>query len=740
MKPGGTRTGATLAVFSFTLFLAAGLMFAVEPMTGKMLLPLVGGTPAGWIVAMAFFQVMVLLGYLLAHALSRLTPRQQGWLYIAALAAGAPFLPISLGHHDGLDTLSGPGKVFLLLTEALAIPFIALSATSSTLQRLFTTTRHGSAGDPYFLYAASNLGSFAGLLLYPFVIEPLLPLDRQSDGVAGGYVLLMALAALCLLFSGSSDQKKGVSAPRKHIRHLGWKRQAEWLALAFLPSALLMSVTTYITSDIISAPLIWILPLALYLLTFVIAFSRKPVVSLRLMEGIQPYVICVAIIFISLLRADWLFSWLGVASYLAVFTAVALACHMRLASLRPLDDGRQLTSYYVMMSVGGALGGVLNAFVIPVIFNRLIEFPLFLLASFLVHEDFKARSRTGMAILALMVLCVVLVDVPPLAFNTDMLHARRVFFEALSLGAIALAGYAIFYRSLSPPLVILAAFGIFMMSQFVIGEGEFLSVRNFFGTVRLYDSARMEDGKPLTVRTMRHGSTTHGIQMRGDPALETLPTAYFTKQGPLGDVFAVAKPHDVAVLGLGAGVTNCFNAKDRSFTFFEIDPDVVDVAENDFTFLKKCPGKKPYRVFVGDGRLELARLPDKFDLLIVDVFTSDTIPTHIVTQEALKMYFDHIAPGGTLAMNISNRYFSLWDTIATTASTLGLVTAIKRDVSPNRPFYSSPSVWMIMGKPPLSAAFAARGWKPVTPTGRLKPWTDNYTNLLAALSSGGALK
>ena len=228
--------------------------------------------------------------------------------------------------------------------------------------------------------------------------------------------------------------------------------------------------------------------------------------------------------------------------------------------------------------------------------------------------------------------------------------------------------------------------------------------------------------------------------MRGVPALETMPTAYFTAKGPLGDVFSVAKPHDVAVLGLGAGVTNCFNAKDRSFTFFEIDPEVVNVAENDFTFLKKCPGEKPYRVFTGDGRLELAKLPDKFDLLIVDVFTSDTIPTHIVTQEALKMYFDHIAPGGILAMNISNRYFSLWDTISTTASTLGLVTAIKRDLSPVRPFYSSPSVWIVMGKAPLPVAFASRGWKPVTPTGRLKPWTDNYTNLLAALSPGGALK
>lgn len=723
----------TLAVFSATLFLSAALMFAVQPMAGKMLLPLVGGTPAGWVVAMAFFQVMLLAGYLLAHAFSSVPPRRHGMLYVLALLAGVMFLPVSLADQAGFDSIAGPGKIFLLLTQALAVPFVALSATSSTLQRLFTTTRHGSSDDPYFLYVASNLGSFAGLLLYPALIEPLLTLDQQSRSVAGGYLLLIALAGACLALSagGGTHQKTAATSGGR----LSWKRQIEWMALAFLPSSLLMAVTTYITSDIISAPLIWVLPLALYLLTFVIAFSKKPVVSLRLMETLHPYVICIGILFVSLIRADWLFSWIGVLFYLAVFTVIALVCHLRLASLRPLDDSRHLTAFYLMMSIGGALGGLLNAFIIPNVFDRLIEFPLLLLVSFMLHRDFRPASPTGIAVIALTALSILLVNAPPLPLGMDTMQARVLLFRILIVAVPCVL--FIFRRSLRPAYLALGALGIFMVSQFAIGDqSEILSLRNFFGTVRLYDAARMVDDRELTIRTMRHGSTTHGIQIRGDSRLEKTQTSYFTREGPLGDVFSALKPKKVAVLGLGAGVTNCYTAPDREFTYLEIDPAVVDVAQNKFTFLSKCVSKRPPRIIIGDGRLELAKLKDKFDLLIIDVFTSDTIPTHIVTQQALKLYFEHISSGGVLAMNISNRYFELWPVIATTASTLGLSADMKADLSPVRPFYSSPSLWLVLSRSP-STAFAKRGWRPVRPSETLRPWTDNYTNLMAALSFGG---
>lgn len=730
-KKDANSTMLTVAVFSFTLFLSASLMFSVQPMAGKMLLPLVGGTPAGWIVAMAFFQVMLLAGYLIAHTLSKFPPQRHGIAYVVALLAGIVFLPVALDHAVGSGSIPEAGRIFLLLTQALAVPFIALSATSSTLQRLFMNTRHGSSGDPYFLYAASNLGSFAGLLLYPLLVEPQLTLAQQAQYFTGGYALLILLAGTSVWFA-RGPEKKAAKTPEKGTAAAG-KRQLEWLALAFIPSCLLMGVTTYITSDVISAPLVWILPLALYLLTFVIAFSSKPIVSLRAMEAIQPYIVCLAVIVISLLGATWLFSWPGVVFYLAVFTLVALACHSRLASLRPLNDGRQLTSFYLMMSVGGALGGVLNAFVFPVVFNRLIEFPLTLLASFMIHKEYKAKSTTGMLIAGLLLLSILLVNVPSPDIGVDIVEGRKMLLQALCL--ILAVGLIFFLKKLTPSVLTLGTLVVFMIAQYVIADGtELLSIRNFYGTVRLYDKPQLIDGKTEIVRSMRHGSTTHGIQVQSDKELAMTPTAYFTRKGPVGDVFAHFKPKKVAVLGLGIGTMNCYNEPYREFTFFEIDPAVVQVAKDNFTFLSACKSKTPPVIKVGDGRLELAKMSEKFDILFMDAFTSDSIPTHLLTKEALQLYIDSLGPGGVIAINVSNRYFALWDTIATTAATIGLKTEMKADLKGKRPAYGSPSLWLMISKTGDNKTLSSRGWHVVKPQNDIRPWTDEYTSLLGNLS------
>lgn len=732
-KKNANTTMATLAVFSFTLFLSASLMFSVQPMAGKMLLPLVGGTPAGWIVAMAFFQVMLLAGYLIAHALSKFPSQKHGIAYVLALLAGFVFMPVALDHAVGSGSIPEAGRIFLLLTQALAVPFIALSATSSTLQRLFMNTRHGSSGDPYFLYAASNLGSFAGLLLYPLLVEPQLTLVQQAQYFTGGYALLILLAGACVWFARGPDKKAAMPAASEKGRAATGRRQLEWLALAFIPSCLLMGVTTYITSDVISAPLVWILPLALYLLTFVIAFSSKPIASLGVMEAIQPYIVCLAVIVISLLGSTWLFSWPGVAFYLAVFTLVALACHSRLASLRPLDDGRQLTSFYLMMSVGGALGGVLNAFIFPVVFNRLIEFPLALLASFMIHKEYKAKSLTGVLIAGLLLLSVLLVNVPSPDIGVDIVEGRKMALQAVFL--ILAIGVIFFLKKLTPAVLTLGTLIVFMIAQYVIADRtELLSIRNFYGTVRLYDKPQQIEGKTEMVRSMRHGSTTHGIQVQSDKKLAMTPTAYFTRTGPVGDVFAHFKPKKVAVLGLGIGTMNCYNEPYREFTFFEIDPAVVQVAEDNFTFLSACKSKTPPVIKVGDGRLELAKMSEKFDLLFMDAFTSDSIPTHLLTKEALQLYVDSLAPAGVIAINVSNRYFALWDTIATTAATIGLKTEMKADTKGKRPAYGSPSLWLMVSKNSDNKTLSSRGWHVVKPRDDIRPWTDEYTSLLGTLS------
>jgi MFS family permease len=376
-------------IFSFTLFLSAALMFALQPMVGKMLLPVVGGTPAGWIVAMAFFQVALLAGYFLAHLLSRFTPRTQVLLYILCLGIGTFFLPVTLGKFTALLSPSPrPFEVFLLLSAAVAIPFMALSATASTLQRLFTTTGHTSAEDPYFLYAASNLGSFAGLLLYPFYIESRSTLTMQAQGWFLGYILLIVMAVVCLALSGKETPvRKPATEP---LFAVGWKRWLEWIGLAMVPSGLLLAVTMHITTDIFSVPLLWVLPLGIYLLTFVAAFSKRQIINYHWLLNIQPVAAAIAIALTLMVTDSFAMSWYSMGVHLTAFGVVALMCHMRLARGRPVDS-RRLTEFYLMISLGGALGGVLVAFLAPLLFDRLVEYPLLMAASGLCNPNIRSR-------------------------------------------------------------------------------------------------------------------------------------------------------------------------------------------------------------------------------------------------------------------------------------------------------------------------------------------------------------
>ena len=396
MKSDGAKSSNNvLVLFSFTLFLSAALMFGLQPMVGKMLLPIVGGTPSGWIVAMAFFQIMLLVGYLLAHGLSCYEPRMMGLQYLLCLGIGAFFLPTHLaGHADMLSPTPMAYDVFLLLMVSVAVPFIALSATASTLQKLFTTTGHASAKDPYFLYAASNCGSFAGLLLYPFLVEPNSTLTGQSNGWFAGYVLLMGLVVKCLLVSKNKTIPQKISA--KKFTAIHWSKRLEWICLAFVPSGLPLAVTLHITTDIFSVPLLWVIPLGVYLLTFIIAFSKKELVSYKKIMLAQPVAVAVVIALMFLATPLMNFSWYAMGLNLAGMAVVALMCHMRLARSRPVDeDQRHLTDFYLMMSLGGALGGVLGAFVAPAIFNSLIEYPILLLASCLLNENVRSKMLTS---------------------------------------------------------------------------------------------------------------------------------------------------------------------------------------------------------------------------------------------------------------------------------------------------------------------------------------------------------
>lgn len=721
-------TKASLAVFSATLFLSAALMFSLQPMVGKMLLPIVGGTPAGWVVALAFFQIMLLAGYLLAHAFSATTPRGHGIAWLLALLAGAVFLPVNLSGHG----FSSPDawSVFCLLTVAVAVPFVSLSTTSSTVQRLFTATAHGKAQDPYFLYAASNMGSFGGLLLYPLLAEPFLTLAQQAQLMQWGYFGLVGCGGLCLLLTGgksaTKEEKKDTGpapAPRQKLR---------WLFLSLLPSSLLLGVTTYITTELFSAPMMWILPLGLYLLTFVVAFGRSAPGLLRMLEILHPFTVLFAIFMMAAIQPGaWLASLAGVGFSLAVFTVVTLACHMQLAALRPAS--RHLTGFYLVVALGGAIGGTLNAFVIPAIFNKVMEFPLALAASLLLHPQFRPRTPAGGVLIALLAACFLMVNLPPLLSGIDMKLARNILIAGSVLVA---AGGLSLVRERAAGLHSVAIFSviIFILGQFVLADtAEIRWSRSFYGAITISEKQQEIDGKPQAFRYMRHGNTMHGLQVREKTHEKTM-TAYYSEGGPLGDVFSTVKPQSVVVLGLGAGTVNCYEAPKRAFTFVDIDPDVIRHAREDFTFLSACSGGNS-EVVLGDGRLELAKMKDrKFDLVIVDVFTADSIPVHLVTEEAFALYRDKLAPRGVIAINISNRYFPLWDLVTKSAEKAGLETRVKLDAREIMPASAQSSLWIVLTpKGHMHEAFAQHKWQPVFPPEDLRPWTDDYSNLVGLL-------
>jgi hypothetical protein len=718
------------ALFAGTLFLSAALMFAVEPMIGKMLLPLVGGTPSGWIVAMAFFQVMLLAGYLFAHLLSRFPPRLHAALFVMTLLAGMLFLPIRMPTGaDGNPTAFG---IFGLLTIVAAVPFIALSAASSTLQRLFTTTGHASAKDPYFLYAASNLGSFAGLLFYPFAIEPAFGLSDQARYWLYAFVLLVVLSAVCLL-----PARKGEARARfpKSNTPVSTRQRLEWIALAFFPSSLMLGVTTHISTEIFSAPLIWVLPLAVYLLTFVIAFSRKMLIKPRTVETFQPIVVALVVGLLLSYNAEVRISWYAVAFHLFAFCTVALMCHMRLAQQRPLGNGRQLTEFYLMISIGGALGGLLNAFIIPVVLDRLIEYPAMMILSCVMNPAFRQPlppHAKRFAIIGAAGAALVLI----LMASRGFIHGSSAGMYTLGMGLadMLLFGTALVLAT-HARIVAFGMMALLLLSQFAIPRDVLLTERDFYGVIKVFDRPQAADGKTYNVRFIVHGNTVHGFQVT-DKKYEKTPTLYFWNGGPPGDIFGVYNPRKIAIIGLGAGTMNCYSNSKNEFTFLEIDPAVVKVASDPeiFTFLSACKGKRPPRVITGDGRLELGRVEEKFDLIALDAFSSDVIPTHLITLEALKVYLDHLAPSGIIMLHVSNRYFDLSHILAVNAHKLGLKWRYAKKGA-DKAFYTAPSKWFVMARRGVSLSpLDAYQWKEVPADENRRPWTDDYTNLLSTLN------
>lgn len=731
-------------VYALTLLLSAFLLFLIQPMIGKMILPMLGGSPAVWNTAMMFFQTLLLAGYAYAHATARfLNIRLQAALHVALLILFIFVLPIAVPEGWIPPATENPSIWQLGLMAVMAGgPFFVLSGSAPMLQHWFAHGSHKDAQNPYFLYAASNFGSMSALIAYPFFIEPALQVGEQSMLWAQGYGVLILLTVLAAAVVGR--QKTSVPAADSASADApDWRKKGMWVLLAFVPSSLMLGVTTYITTDLASVPLLWILPLALYVSTFIIAFSRKPLIGTEKTYYFQGLLFIMLLSFLAVM-AD-LSKLVMIAAHLLLFFFTALMCHHELAATRP--HPRHLTQFYLLLSLGGALGGVFNALIAPVIFLVPFEYGLVLAVGCFLRETTVpekslaaawGRFKSGLK-----------------DKDKDFLNSSGLTFVIVIFFAAVASLFLVNFGSLRIILlfVFLTVLTIVMEKRWVFGMCAAIILalhppgfywgskladsilhrdRNFFGMIRVADAERQG------VRVLLHGTTIHGTQAIAAQH-KLLRLSYYAENSGITEAFAMAEkdgPQTIAVLGLGIGVAACFTHEGRKFEFFEIDPAVVEVAENKqfFTYLSDCGS--PYEIVLGDARLRMTEQPGgKYGIIVMDAFSSDSIPIHLITREALELYKHKIEQGGMIVVNISNRYMDLRPVLANAAAALGLSAYNKYSDGghiEDLPYHQADFV-VLTENPAYIEQMEKADWRKLEPYDDFRMWTDQYSNIVSVL-------
>ncbi len=719
-----------VALFGLAAFAGAALLFAVEPMAAKALLPLLGGTASVWSTCLAFFQAALLLGYLYAHVTSRLSPRTQAILHAVLLAACVVMRPAIVVSPSDHPPGSYDPTAWLLgrLATTLGLPFVALAATSSLLQRWLASSR---GDDPYPLYAASNLGSLLALLAYPFLLEPSLPIGAQARAWRWGFAVFAVLMVVCALATIHASRR--VQHVPTIARPSTLRDRALWVGLAFIPSSLLQGVTTYLTTDIAPIPLLWVVPLALYLMSFILTFVSRPLVPHSLMVRSVPLA---ALLLLPPLAAG-LVQWFWMPIHLLFFFVAAMACHGELARHRPPADG--LTDFYLAIALGGVLGSLFNAILAPVLFDRMAEYPTAIVLACLVPAlGMERRERVSAGVV---LACVILGLIAPVAADIGHISSSAIGAVCAS-AATGLFIYVVWKHRRIPITFALVVAAVLLGTGLAPGVGGRIlrRERNFYGILRV-----TEDDK-ARARRLFHGWTLHG-QQSTEPGREREPTTYYLPGGPASQVFDAlgARPDSgaarVAIVGLGIGGLAPYAKAGQGWTFYELDPAVEAVARDAsvFTYLRDCPAAS-VDVVLGDARLRLADAPEHaFDLIILDAFSSDAIPVHLLTREALALYLDKRAPGGLIAYHISTRHLDLEPILGALASERGLVARIRRDLTitpEEKRLGKQPTVWVIL-------AVSATDLGPIADDSRWKAaranrsvWTDDRSSLLDALKIG----
>jgi len=723
---------------------------------------------------MLFFQAMLLAGYAYALLVSRyLRLRAQVAAHALLLIITALTFPILLSDATaGSVPREGDPSLWLLgsLLTTVGLPFFAVSTFSPLLQKWFAETRQDSSRDPYFLYAASNAGSLLALLSYPLLLEPGFTLRGQSRLWSSVYALLALLAAACAFTllrrtqpsetklpahltgeataaAGTHDEETNslaliandiqIAASDATVATLSWHRRLRWVALAFVPSSLMLGVTTYLSTDIASLPLLWIIPLSLYLLTLVFAFARRQLLKLRTLARIMPGIALVfTLVYLSGATKP---PWLLILSHLCFFFFAALACHSQLAADRP--GVRHLTEFYLLMSVGGVLGGIFNALIAPALFNTTLEYPLAIILACLLlprppggdipqHDTprehwldigFPAALALSTMLLALVVSHFVFDPVQRLALVVGVpliiayLFKRRPVRFALALGAVMLG----------------SSFHAGLTRETLFAE------RNFYGTLRVTRDTASD------MHWLYHGTTLHGRQSHAlDRHCE--PLSYYHREGPLGRVFETfnarppaTTPHNVAIVGLGTGATAAYTRAGQDWTFYEINPAVVQVARDPtyFTYLSYCTAA-PVSIALGDARLQMQNAPAAhYGLIVLDAFSSDAIPMHLMTLEALDLYLSKLAPnGGLLVFHISNRSLDLHPVVADLARARNLHALSFDDTAPNQRSGKEPSQWVVLSRRPedvSTLALDSTRWRKLEGRPDRPVWRDDFSNIIS---------
>jgi spermidine synthase len=716
------QAGPPSWLFAAAVFASAGLVFLVEPMVARMVLPKLGGSSAVWNTSLAFFQAALLVGYAYAHALQRLRAlKAQMAVHLGVLVLAALALPLRISDLLGAPSIDQPA-LWLLGVLALSIgpPFAALSATAPLLQAWYARlSRRGEGGkDPYRLYAASNLGSLLALIAYPVLVEPLLRLRVQALGWSLGYGLFVVLvAALATRARKAPAEDLRPMAPAPPI---AWKDRLIWIGLSAATSSLLLGVTAHITQDVASAPFLWVIPLALYLLSFVVAFQARPAIAPNVALWLQAAFVPVAAALYSLLQAPWL---VQLGSNLGAFFFTALVCHQALSARRPAPA--RLTDFYLSMSLGGVIGGAFNAFAAPVIFNAVWEYPIVLALACLARPWGRGRmDHWAMGALASAVLATALLLWP----KVTSANLVMILLTVSAGAAFLLRGRGLVYA------IVVLALGLSSYGQLFKGRRQ--AYRSFFGELQLVRVPAPVFG---VVKIMIHGSTLHGAQAER-PWQKCIPTTYYGRGTPIGQAIlteqAIRPAVAIGAVGLGSGTVATYTRPTDTLRFFEIDPLVVRLAfdPTKMSFIRGC-SRGPISTTLGDARLSLEKVPDRtYDLLIVDAFSSDSVPTHLLTVEAIRTYLRVIKPDGAVVLHLSNRNLELQGPAAAGVRAAGGVPLVQDYYSP------APSPYVESGAQAIIAAhdrrslrpFVARGgWVP--PTIEARAWTDDYINVFGAL-------